>query len=130
MAPGGVTNETRRAMANIEAIVTAAGGNMSDVVECTVLLADIGEYAAFNAEYAKMFDRASAPARAAYQVAALPKAARAEVKCTAVFASPAQTPPQMCGRHCTTDAECARGGDGCFRCTETIGTGGNTCTNV
>lgn len=130
IVPGGISNETRRVMTNIAAIVDAAGGKMSDIVECNVLMADLNEYAAFNVEYAKVFDADNAPARAAYQVVALPKDARAEVKCSAVFVSPSQKPAQKCGGRCSTDDDCEGGKDGCFHCTETIGTGGNTCTNV
>ena len=85
MVTGGITNETRRAMENVKAILTAAGANITDVAECTVLLADFAEYAAFNEVYATYFEADAAPARAAYQVVALPKNARTEVKCTAVF---------------------------------------------
>jgi 2-iminobutanoate/2-iminopropanoate deaminase len=56
---------------------------MSDVVKTTVLLADIGEFAAMNAVYAEFFTEPF-PARAAYQVAALPKAARVEIEAIAV----------------------------------------------
>eukprot|EP00854_Cymbomonas_tetramitiformis_P020529 gene20529-24605_t len=55
LVTGGVTNETARAMANIKAIMTAGGATMSDIVECTCLLADLQEYSAFNAVYAKSF---------------------------------------------------------------------------
>ena len=56
---------------------------MCDVVKTTVLLADIGEFAAMNAVYAEFFSEPF-PARAAYQVAALPKAARVEIEAIAV----------------------------------------------
>ena len=82
LAPGGITNETARAMTNVANIMKAGGASMADVTECTVLLADLSEYAAFNVEYAKLFP-IDPPARAAFQVVALPKGARAEVKCTA-----------------------------------------------
>ena len=87
LVPGGITNQTRRAMQNIEAIMTAAGAKMSDIVECTVLMADLSEYAALNQVYATYFDASNAPARAAFQVVALPKDARTEIKCSAAIES-------------------------------------------
>ena len=67
----------------MKAILEANGMTMSDVVKTTVLLADIAEFAAMNAVYAEFFSEPF-PARAAYQVAALPKAARVEIEAIAV----------------------------------------------
>ena len=58
---------------------------MDDVFECTVLLQSLGDYASLNAVYAAFFDSKAPPARAAYQVAALPKGALTEIKCTAIM---------------------------------------------
>ena len=86
LVPGGIGPETHQLMKNIGNILHAAGSSFEDVVECHCMLADIKEYAAFNAEYAKSFaSSAGAPVRAAYEVSALPKGARAEVKCTATW---------------------------------------------
>ena len=85
LVPGGITNQTHQVMQNIKAIMTAAGAKMSEIVECTVLMADISEYAALNEVYASYFEASNAPARAAFQVAALPKDARTEIKCSAAF---------------------------------------------
>ena len=74
----------RLVMENIAAVIMAGGSAMEDVFECTVLMADLSEYATFNEVYALFFEAESAPARAAYQVVALPLAARTEVKCTAM----------------------------------------------
>ena len=67
----------------MKAILEANGMSMQDVVKTTVLLADISEFAAMNAVYAEFFTEPF-PARAAYQVAALPKAARVEIEAIAV----------------------------------------------
>lgn len=83
LVPGGISNEARQAMNNIEAIVQAVPGiTMNDVTECTVFMANLTEYALFNAVYARYFD-SEPPARAAVEVARLPLDARCEVKCSA-----------------------------------------------
>ncbi len=78
-----IAAQTRQSLQNLKAILQANGMTMADVVKTTVLLADIGEFAAMNAVYAEFF-AAPYPARAAFQVAALPKAARVEIEAIAV----------------------------------------------
>ena len=75
--------QTRQSLENIRAILEAQGLAMSDVCKTTVLLADIGEFGAMNEVYAEFFS-APYPARAAFQVAALPKGARVEIEAIAV----------------------------------------------
>lgn len=75
--------QTRQSLTNIKNILAAAGTDMSAVVKTTVLLADIADFAAMNEVYAEFFS-APYPARAAFQVAALPKAALVEIECVAV----------------------------------------------
>ena len=77
-----VRSQTRQSLANIRAILAEAGATMADVVETTVLLADIAEFGAMNEVYAEFFE-APYPARAAFQVAALPKGGRVEIKAVA-----------------------------------------------
>ena len=79
LVQGGVEAETRRALENLSAIVQAAGGSLANIVKTTVLLADIGDFAKVNAIYATFFKEAP-PARAAYQVAALPLGGRVEIE--------------------------------------------------
>lgn len=83
LVDGGVEAETRRTMENLEAVLAAAGFSMGDVVEAEVFLADLGDYAAMNEVYGSYFDE-TPPARAAVQVARLPRDARVEIKLTAV----------------------------------------------
>jgi 2-iminobutanoate/2-iminopropanoate deaminase len=83
--PEGVEAQTEQVFANIEAILTAAGYTFDDVVKSTVLLADIADFAAVNAIYARYYTH-DMPARAAYQVAALPLGARVEIETIAVKA--------------------------------------------
>ena len=77
-----ITAQTRQSLTNIKAILEANGMTMANVVKTTVLLEDISEFAAMNAVYAEFFSEPY-PARAAYQVAALPKAAKIEIEAIA-----------------------------------------------
>ena len=77
-----IATQTRQSLTNMKAILEQAGMSMKDVVKTTVLLADIGEFASMNAVYAEFFSEPY-PARAAYQVAALPKAAKIEIEAIA-----------------------------------------------
>ena len=78
-----ITAQTRQSLTNVRNILEAAGFTLADVVKTTVLLADIADFAAMNAVYAEFFT-APFPARAAFQVAALPKNALVEIECVAV----------------------------------------------
>ena len=75
--------QTRQSLTNMKNILIEAGTDMSAVVKTTVLLADIADFAAMNAVYAEFFS-APYPARAAFQVACLPKNALVEIECVAV----------------------------------------------
>ena len=78
-----IASQTRQSLTNMKNILLQAGADMSDVVKTTVLLADIADFAAMNAVYAEFFT-APFPARAAFQVACLPKNALVEIECVAV----------------------------------------------
>ncbi|MBW4630165.1 MAG: Rid family detoxifying hydrolase [Brasilonema octagenarum HA4186-MV1] len=84
---GDVTGQTQQVMANLEAILTSAGASFENVVKTTVFLADMNDFAAVNAVYAKYFDEATAPARACVQVSRLPKDVLVEIECIAVISS-------------------------------------------
>lgn len=81
-----VAQQTEQSIANLQAILTAAGVTLQDVVKTTVFLADMNDFAAMNAVYAKYFEEASAPARACVEVSRLPKDVRVEIECIAVKA--------------------------------------------
>jgi 2-iminobutanoate/2-iminopropanoate deaminase len=81
--PDGIEAQTEQVFANIRAILTEAGYDFSDVVKSTVLLADIADFGRVNAIYAKYYT-VDMPARAAYQVAALPMGALVEIETIAV----------------------------------------------
>lgn len=80
-----IVSQTRQSLSNLKAILEANGMTMGDVVKTTVLLADINEFAAMNQVYGEFFSEPY-PARAAFQVAALPKNARVEIEAIAVKA--------------------------------------------
>lgn len=79
-----IAAQTRQSLTNIKNILAAEGLDMSHVVKTTVMLKDIADFGAMNEVYAEFFT-APYPARAAYQVAALPKDARVEIECVAAF---------------------------------------------
>ncbi|XP_022317439.2 2-iminobutanoate/2-iminopropanoate deaminase-like [Crassostrea virginica] len=83
MVQGGVVSETEQALKNMQAILEEAGTTMDNVVKATVLLDDINNFGAVNEVYAKFFKK-SFPARAAFQVAALPKGAKVEIEAVAI----------------------------------------------
>ncbi|NLP05892.1 RidA family protein [Candidatus Fermentibacteria bacterium] len=78
----GIEAQAVQALRNIRAVLASAGCSMSDLVTTTVLLADMGDFAAVNRVYSEFFTEPF-PARAAYQVAALPLGARVEIQATA-----------------------------------------------
>lgn len=80
-----VAKQTEQVMAHIEAILAAAGATFEDVVKTTVYLADMNDFAAMNAVYAKYFSEEAAPARACVQVSRLPKDVLVEIDCIAVI---------------------------------------------
>ena len=82
---GDVGQQTEQAIANLAAILQAAGATPADVVKTTVFLADMNDFAAMNAVYACWFDEATAPARACVEVSRLPKDVRVEIDCIAVL---------------------------------------------
>ncbi len=85
LAPGGIEAQTRRAFANLEAVLEAANFSAADVVQATVYLADLRDFEAMNAVYAEFFGN-TRPARATVGVSALPRGARVEIALIAVRA--------------------------------------------
>ena len=82
--PATIEEQTRQSLLNLQAIVEEAGLTMNDVVKTTVLLANIGDFAAMNGVYATFF-AGNYPARSAVEVARLPKDALVEIECIAVL---------------------------------------------
>ena len=80
--PEGVEAQAKQSLANVEALLTAAGATFADVVKTTVYLADIADFAAFNEVYAKYFT--SKPARSCVAVKELPKGVLCEIEAIAL----------------------------------------------
>lgn len=82
LVEGGIRAEARQTMENIRAALERHGRGMDDVVKCTVMLADIDEWPAFNEVYRTFFDEPY-PARSAFAASGLALDARVEVECIA-----------------------------------------------
>ncbi|HWH37360.1 MAG TPA: Rid family detoxifying hydrolase [Candidatus Limnocylindrales bacterium] len=82
LVEGGIEAQAERVMHNLLAVLDAAGLTMADVVKTTCFLADIADFDAFNAVYAR-FVSDPPPARSTFAVAALPRGARVEVEAIA-----------------------------------------------
>ena len=76
---GGVEAQTRQSLTNVKNILEAAGYTLDDVVKTTVLLSDIADFGPMNEVYGTFFTGVC-PARACFQVAALPKGALVEIE--------------------------------------------------
>lgn len=81
--PEGIEAQTRQSLTNLRHILEEAGSSLSDVVKTTVLLQDMGDFAAMNAVYAEFFTQ-EMPARMCYEVARLPMGAQVEIDAVAV----------------------------------------------
>ena len=79
----GVEAQTHRSLTNLRHILEEGGYTLGDVVKTTVLLQDIGDFAAMNAVYATFFTK-DMPARICYQVSKLPMGAKVEIDAVAV----------------------------------------------
>ena len=84
LAAGGVEAQAEQCLKNLAAILEAGGASLGSVVKTTVLLADMGDFAAVNGVYARYFDKDPQPARACFAVKALPLGALVEIEATAV----------------------------------------------
>jgi 2-iminobutanoate/2-iminopropanoate deaminase len=83
LSPGGIGPESRQAMDNIKAVLGRHGATLDDVVKCTVFLADMAEWPAFNDVYSTYFPSGRFPARSALGANGLALGARVEVECIA-----------------------------------------------
>ena len=78
-----IVSQVKQSLTNIASVLKEAGLEMSDVVKTTVLLQDMGDFAAMNEIYASFF-KEPYPARAAFEVVKLPKGALVEIEAIAV----------------------------------------------
>ena len=84
LAEGGIQGETRQALENIKASLEKYGSSMSEVVKCTVFLADIAEWGAMNEVYVTYFP-VNPPARSALGASGLALDSRVEIECFAAM---------------------------------------------
>lgn len=82
MVTGPIEAQTERVLQNLDAVLAEAGSSWDRVVKTTVFLADLGDFAAFNAVYERHLGDAK-PARSTVQVAALPRGAKVEIELVA-----------------------------------------------
>jgi 2-iminobutanoate/2-iminopropanoate deaminase len=73
-----ISEQTEQVIANLKAVLTAAGSSIENVIKSTCFLTDINGFAEFNAVYGKYFT--SKPARSCVEVSALPKGAGVEIE--------------------------------------------------
>lgn len=82
LVDGGVVPQTRQALANMTAVLAAAGCSIADIVKTSIMVTDMGDFAAVNGVYSEVMGQAK-PARACFGVAALPVGAVVEIECIA-----------------------------------------------
>jgi 2-iminobutanoate/2-iminopropanoate deaminase len=80
---GGIAAETRQTLENIRDVLTRRSSSLDRIIKVTVMLADIGEWAAMNAEYITAFGK-QLPARSAFGTSGLALGARVEIECIAL----------------------------------------------
>ena len=83
LVEGGIVPESRQTMENVKATLNRHGLGLADIIKCTVFLADISEWPAFNEIYAGYFEKGKYPARSALAASGLALGARVELDCIA-----------------------------------------------
>ena len=83
LVAGGIKEQTTRVLANLRAVLEAAGSGLDQVVKTTVFLVDMADFTAMNEIYSQAFGDHK-PARSTVAVASLPRAARIEIDVVAV----------------------------------------------
>ena len=76
---GGIKEQTRQSLLNVQAVLNEAGTTMDHVIKTTVFMADMNDFAEMNSVYAEFFN-APYPARSAVAVKTLPKGALVEIE--------------------------------------------------
>ena len=83
IVPGGIEPETRQMMENIARVLNAQGLSFDHLIRCTVMLADMSQWPAFNEVYVTYFKPGRLPARSAFGTNGLALGAAVEMECTA-----------------------------------------------
>ncbi|MBN1939392.1 MAG: RidA family protein [Candidatus Aminicenantes bacterium] len=84
LVAGGIEEQTRRSLLNVAAVLEAAGSSMAKAVKVTVYLKDMNDFVAMNKVYTEFFP-VPAPARAAVEVARLPRDVKVEIEAIALL---------------------------------------------
>jgi 2-iminobutanoate/2-iminopropanoate deaminase len=84
LSTGSIEDQTRQVLKNVSAVLEAAGTSLDNVVKATVFLQDMNDFAAMNKVYAEFF-KTPFPARAAVQVARLPRDVKVEIEVIAIL---------------------------------------------
>ena len=83
LSTGDIEEQTRLVLNNLKAVLEAAGSSFDNVVKCTVFLQDMNDFSKMNAVYGEFF-KPPYPARAAVQVARLPKDVKVEIEAISI----------------------------------------------
>lgn len=83
LVEGGVIEEAKQVIKNLESVLLASGSNLEKVLLTTIYIKDMARYAEVNALYAQFFKTEPLPARATVEVSKLPKDANIEISCIA-----------------------------------------------
>lgn len=86
LVQGDVAAQTERVLANLRAVLRAAGSDLDRVLKTTVFLRDMNDFTAMNEVYARAFGT-HAPARSTVQAARLPRDAAVEIECVAAVSA-------------------------------------------
>jgi 2-iminobutanoate/2-iminopropanoate deaminase len=97
LVAGPIEAQVERAIANLRAVLEAAGSSLSQVLRTTVYVTDLSLFARVNAVYARHFDSSPPPARATLQVAALPLGALIEIDAIAALVVEPKSAPASAG---------------------------------
>lgn len=84
LVEGAIEVQAERVLANVKAVLEAAGSSLAKVVKATVFLADLDDFGGMNAVYTRTFTSDPKPARTTIQAARLPAGARVEIEVIAV----------------------------------------------
>lgn len=79
---GSLKIETRQVLKNLDAILTASGSSINNVIKCSIFITDMDSFGEINAIYGEYFS-ANPPARETVEVSGLPKGVRVEISCIA-----------------------------------------------
>ena len=83
---GDVAAQTEQVLVNLQAVLTAGGSSLANVIKCTCFLKDMGDFSTMNEVYGRFFE-SEPPARSAVEVARLPKDVLIEIEAVALISN-------------------------------------------